>query len=111
MNKEPGFDLQKQIVEEVNRVLENRLAAKEETEALKKELDKAPFDGLTQEIRDLWWQSAFHPGKVPMAFFLKVSFFLGESKTSGIFCGFGWWFLWKANRKPPLSHQTTKWGS
>ena len=51
MNKEPGFDLQKQIVEEVNRVLENRLAAKEETEALKKELDKAPFDGLTQEIR------------------------------------------------------------
>eukprot|EP00437_Effrenium_voratum_P033477 CAMPEP_0181461042 /NCGR_PEP_ID=MMETSP1110-20121109/33665_1 /TAXON_ID=174948 /ORGANISM="Symbiodinium sp., Strain CCMP421" /LENGTH=653 /DNA_ID=CAMNT_0023585637 /DNA_START=47 /DNA_END=2008 /DNA_ORIENTATION=+ len=44
MNKEPGFDLQKQIVEEVNRVLENRLAAKEETEALKKELDKALND-------------------------------------------------------------------
>ena len=39
--KEPNSDLQKQIVEEVNRVLENRLAAKEETEALKKELDKA----------------------------------------------------------------------
>mmetsp|Transcript_45649 Transcript_45649/g.55956 ORF Transcript_45649/g.55956 Transcript_45649/m.55956 type:complete len:507 (+) Transcript_45649:3-1523(+) len=42
--KEPSSDLQKQIVEEVNRVLENRLAAKEETEALKKELDKAMND-------------------------------------------------------------------
>lgn len=41
LEKEPSSDLQKQIVEEVNRVLENRLAAKEETEALKKELDKA----------------------------------------------------------------------
>lgn len=42
--EKPSSDLQKQIVEEVNRVLENRLAAKEETEALKKELDKAMND-------------------------------------------------------------------
>ena len=43
--EKPSSDLQKQIVEEVNRVLENRLAAKEETEALKKELDKARIWG------------------------------------------------------------------
>ena len=40
---EPAFDLEKKIVEEVNRVLESRLAAKdkEDSEALKKELEKA----------------------------------------------------------------------
>eukprot|EP00438_Fugacium_kawagutii_P027487 Skav205596 [mRNA] locus=scaffold460:142311:143168:+ [translate_table: standard] len=46
----PSSDLQKQIVEEVNRVLENRLAAKEETEALKKELDKARCDITSHHI-------------------------------------------------------------
>jgi len=53
--KEPSIDLQKQIVEEVNRVLENRLAAKEETESLKKELDKALNDREieTQQVHHL----------------------------------------------------------
>ena len=50
--KEASADLQKQIVEEVNRVLENRLAAKEETEALKKELDKVRTQTVLREGAD-----------------------------------------------------------
>jgi len=42
--KAPDFDLEKKIVEEVNRVLESRLAAKEDTDCLKKELEKAMDD-------------------------------------------------------------------
>lgn len=52
--KEASADLQKQIVEEVNRVLENRLAAKEETEALKKELDKVRTQTVLGKGADFW---------------------------------------------------------
>lgn len=74
LEKEPSSDLQKQIVEEVNRVLENRLAAKEETEALKKELDKArvlttshhgPLSCIKQKaIESHWLQQAVNDREI-----------------------------------------------
>ena len=48
--KVPDFDLEKKIVEEVNRVLESRLAAKEDTDALKKELEQAVRPALESSL-------------------------------------------------------------